>query len=117
MEKILTELRRQSFLDDSSFAHFWTENRQSFSPRSRAFLRLELRRKGIDHQLISEAIEDVDDEENAYRAAHKKVKRPLNSNYQEYRRAVGGFLRRRGFSYDVCQRVLTRIWLEELETP
>jgi regulatory protein len=113
IDQVLAELRRQGFLDDSSFARFWTENRESFSPRSRSLLRMELRRKGVPSQTISEVIQDLDDDENAYRAARKKVWRPLTTDYQVFRRSMGGFLRRRGFSYEVCQRVLNRVWHEE----
>ncbi len=113
IDQVLAELRRQGFLDDSSFARFWTENRESFSPRSRSLLRMELQRKGVPSQTISEVIQDLDDEENAYRAARKKVRKPLKTDYLVFRRSVGGFLRRRGFSYEVCQRVLNRIWQEQ----
>jgi regulatory protein len=113
IDQVLAELRRQGFLDDSSFARFWTENRESFSPRSRSLLRMELRRKGVPSQTISEVIQDLDDDDNAYRAARKKVRRPLTTDYQVFRRSMGGFLRRRGFSYEVCQRVLNRVWHEE----
>ena len=113
IDRVLAELRRQGFLDDSLFACYWTENRRSFSPRSRSLLRLELHRKGVDTQLISEAVQDLDDEENAYKAARKRIRKPLQMDYWQYRHSVGGFLRRRGFSYEVCQTVLNRIWRED----
>jgi regulatory protein len=114
INRTLAELRRQGYLDDASFARFWTENRESFSPRGRSLLRLELHQKGVEPEVIRQATQDLDDEENAYKAAQKKLKKPVNSDYDTFRRSVGGFLRRRGFSYGVCQRALSRIWREEI---
>lgn len=115
VDRTLTELRSKGFLDDSSFARFWAENRQSFSPRGRALLRVELRQKGVAPEVIREAIEHLNDDENAYRAARKKLRNGVNTDYLTFRRSLGGFLRRRGFSYDVCQRVLDRLWHDQTE--
>lgn len=113
VDEVLAELRRQGVLDDSSFARFWTENRESFSPRSRSLLSLELRRKGIDPEIVSEIVRGLDDEESAYRAARKRAKRSVQLDYEDFRRVMGNFLRRRGFGYEVSQRVLRRLWDED----
>ena len=51
-EKVLTQLKEQGLVDDTAFAHFWKENRESFSPRSQWLTRLELQRKGLDSSII-----------------------------------------------------------------
>lgn len=113
--RAIAELKRQGVLDDSSFARFWTENRESFSPRGRALLTMELRSKGIDPGIVTEVLQDLNEEESAYRAACKRAKRSLQLEYEDFRNLMASFLRRRGFGYEVSQRVLNRLWNEEKE--
>ncbi|HEY8745262.1 MAG TPA: RecX family transcriptional regulator, partial [Chloroflexota bacterium] len=46
MATVIEELRRQKLVDDGSFAQFWRESRDRFSPRGEGMLRAELRAKG-----------------------------------------------------------------------
>ncbi len=112
IEKVVTDLKEQGLIDDTSFARFWKENRQDFSPRSRWLTGVELRRKGIDPELIDRTVSEVDDNDAAYRAAlHKSRHLPL-SDYQLFRRRLGEHLKRRGFSYEVITKTIDRVWQE-----
>ncbi|MGB2854192.1 MAG: RecX family transcriptional regulator, partial [Dehalococcoidia bacterium] len=53
----------------------------------------------------------VDDEESAYRAARRKGHN-LGKDYETFRQKLGAFLGRRGFSYDVINRTIERLWQE-----
>ena len=112
IEAVVTKLKRDGTVDDVAFAEFWKDNRESFSPRSQRLTRLELRRKGVDNEVISQVIDSVDDSDSAYRAAQRKI-RHLPSDYQSFRRRLGGYLRRRGFDYGVINHTLERIWQEQ----
>ncbi|MEE9400025.1 MAG: RecX family transcriptional regulator [Dehalococcoidales bacterium] len=113
IEAVVAKLMEQGLVDDFAFAQFWKDNRESFSPRSQRLTKLELRRKGINGDIIEQVIEEVDDVDSAYRAALKKVRlRPL-VDYQSFRRWLGEYLRRRGFSYDVINSTVERIWQEQ----
>ena len=65
----MAKLEGQGLLDDSAFARLWTDNRESFSPRSRLLDPIELQKKGVAGDVIEAAVSDIDDEANAYRAA------------------------------------------------
>jgi len=112
IEGVLLKLKEQRLIDDASFAQFWKENRESFSPRSRLLLRLELKEKGVDPETAEAVTQGVDEEEGAYQAARKKASSLKEGDYQAFRRKLGAFLRRRGFSYEVINRTLERVWRE-----
>jgi regulatory protein len=109
----LAGLTSQGLLDDGEFARYWKGNRNDFRPRSRALIAVELRRKGVGADIISGALDDVDDGENAYRAAGEKARRSTYKDYNEFRRRLTGYLRRRGFNYEVISRTLERVWQEK----
>ena len=111
-EKVLAQLKEQGLVDDTAFALFWKENRESFSPRSRRLTRLELQRKGLDGGVIDQVVGEVDDSDSAYRAALGKARRLLPSDYQGFRRRLGEYLRRRGFNYEVINDTVERVWKE-----
>lgn len=111
IERVLLQLKARQMVDDAAFAQFWRENRESFSPRSKRLLKLELRQKGIDPELVDEVVAGIDDEESAYRAAQRRG-RTLDRDYETFRRKLGAFLGRRGFSYGVINRTIERLWQE-----
>lgn len=108
----IEKLKQQGFVNDTEFAQFWKENRESFSPRSRQLTRLELKRKGISEDIINGVVESIDDDESAYRAGLKKARSLTGADYESFRRRLGDHLRRRGFGYGVITRAVSRIWQE-----
>ena len=112
IQTVLLKLKEQGLLDDFAFAQFWKENRESFSPRSRMMLQRELRQKGVAPYIIAEVAEGMDEEASAYRAAQRKLKRLASADYDNFRRKLGDFLKRRGFSYEVTRHTVNRLWQE-----
>lgn len=110
IDRVILQLKARQMIDDVAFARFWRENRESFSPRSERMLKLELRRKGIAAEVIDEVLEGIDEDEDAYRAAQKKARSLSQEDYDTFRRKLGAFLRRRGFSYEVANHALERLW-------
>ncbi|MFC2063298.1 regulatory protein RecX [Chloroflexota bacterium] len=108
----VARLKGRGLVDDLGFARFWKENRDSFSPRSQWLTRVELRRKGVADDIIDQ-IAAVDDDDSAYRAAQSRARRLPRSDYQNFRRRLGGYLKRRGFGYGVINNTIERLWREE----
>ena len=115
-EKTIAELKQRKLIDDVVFARFWTENRLSFRPKSREMLKLELRQKGVAVQAAEEATEGLDDEASAYEAAAKRALKMSSLDNEEFYRRLSGYLRRRGFSYEVVGTVVKRLWQEHHST-
>ena len=112
VEKVVADLKEQGLIDDTSFARFWKENREDFSPRSRWLTGVELQRKGIDRETIEQVVNEVDDNTSAYRAALSKARHLSSSDYQIFRRRLGEHLKRRGFTYEVINNVIDKVWQE-----
>jgi regulatory protein len=112
IEAVLSKLKEQGLVDDSAFAKFWKENRQSFSPRSQWLTRLELKQKGVPDDVIDQVVNTIDDDDNAYRAATSRVRSLKMSDYHSFRHRLGEYLRRRGFDYGVINRTIERLWQE-----
>jgi regulatory protein len=111
-EKALARLKEQGLVDDIAFARFWKENRETFSPRSRRMTKWELRRKGLNSDIIEQVISEVDDKDSAYRAALSRAHRLATSDYQTFRQRLGEYLGRRGFSYSVIHETTEKVWQE-----
>jgi len=109
---VIAKLREQGLVNDIAFAQFWKDNRESFSPRSQWLTKLELRRKGVATDIIDQVVGEVDDANNAYRAALSKARSLPLSDYQGFRRRLGDYLKRRGFGYGVINHTVERIWQE-----
>jgi regulatory protein len=112
IEETLDRLRRDGFANDNQFAHAWVENRNTFRPRGRRLLALELRQKGLAEDAIQTALEGVDDEALAYEAASKTARRLRVQERSEFRRKMSEFLARRGFPYSVIAPTVARLWQE-----
>jgi regulatory protein len=115
IDKAIARLKEQGLVDDTAFARFWKDNRESFSPRSRRLTRLELQRKGLDIEVIDQVVSEVDDSDSAYRAALSKARRLSPADYQTFRRRLGQYLGRRGFNYEVIKETVERVWKEQTQ--
>jgi len=118
IEIVLERLQRLDYLNYRSFASFWVESRERFNPRGAQGLRNELREKGVEREIVEEMVDNEHDEELALRAASKKAALLLQAptmDYMTFRNRLGGYLQRRGFSYEIVARVVRSLWQEYKE--
>lgn len=118
-ERVLNRMEQVGLIDDESFAGDWVASRQQRRHLSRRGLRAELTRKGIDTEIISEAVAEVDDD--AEHAAALALVERKKASYARLdsavrQRRIMGLLARRGFSGAVAARVLADINFEESES-
>ena len=115
IEAALARLDRLDLINDHSFASFWVESREQFSPRGARALKNELRMKGVEREVVEEMIDDEKDEERALRAGRKKalpLVRIPGMDFATFRSRLGSFLQRRGFGYEVSTRTIRALWKE-----
>ena len=112
IEETLERLRENGFANDNQFANAWVENRNTFRPRGRRALTLELRQKGIADSTIESALENLDEETLAYEAGLKKARKLKVQEWSDFRKKTSDFLARRGFSYSVIAPIVSRLWNE-----
>ena len=113
VDEVIAHLKQQLLTDDLAFAQYWKENRLSFRPQSKKLIKRELLQKGISPEIAGDVVGDVNDEESAYKVAQKKAGALTTLDYDEFRNRLGGFLRWKGYSYDVIVGVTSRLWQEK----
>lgn len=112
VDTVIEHLRGKHMIDDAAFAQYWRERRETLNPRSRRLVVIELRKKGVDKEVINRALDGYNDKETAYRAAKKRAKLWSGYSYDEFVRKMGAFLLRRGFNYEVAKQTVDRLWKE-----
>lgn len=110
VEKVIEQLTAVGLLNDAEFARLWVENRETFRPRSRRMLRYELRQKGLDEEVIAQALEQVDEEESAHRLALQRGRRLSRLNWLAFRQKLTGYLARRGYPYEITHCAIRKAW-------
>jgi regulatory protein len=110
VEHTLNHLTARGLLNDAEFARLWCENREAFRPRSRAFIGLELRGKGLTAEDIKAATADLDDEASALQAGEKRARILRQADHETFCRRLGDYLRRRGYNYEVIQKTINQLW-------
>lgn len=112
IEAVTERLTGQGYLDDGEFARFWVQNREQFRPKGAHALRAEMRQKGLDPDVIEQAIADLDEAGDAYRAAQARARRLATlaqSDPMAFRRKLRDFLLRRGFDGRTVSEVVARL--------
>jgi regulatory protein len=112
IEDTLERLRKAGLANDNEFARAWVENRNTFRPRSKKALAIELRQKGLDDEAIQASLSAVDEDALAYETGLKRAARLKGLERSEFRKKLSEFLLRRGFSYSVAASIVSRIWSE-----
>ena len=105
MAKRYTEL---GLIDDAHFADALVQTRLAGAGTSRRVIAEELRRKGIDADIVEAAVGVIDDAEElgtATRLALKRLERGSGDRASLQQRVYAA-LTRRGFSHDVCSTAL-----------
>ncbi|MFN8504097.1 regulatory protein RecX [Kouleothrix sp.] len=117
IDSALDRLAQLGLVDDAAFARFWVENRLACRPRGANALRDELRRKGIDSETAGAVLTDQalagDEAERALVVARGALRKYADSaDRQAFTRRMGGYLQRRGFTFDVIRPIIDQLWAE-----
>lgn len=113
-QTVIDRLKDEHLLSDTRFAEDWIENRVSFRPRSQTQLRFELRQKGLQEDIIENALQDanLDDIKLAKAAGTKLARRYTGLSWLDFRQKLSAALARRGFSYETASTVTKQLWDE-----
>jgi len=105
-DKILEYLSENNFINDKRYAKNLIENYLSVRSYGRNRIRLELMKKKIPQEIISQELENVSGEEDGCREATENWLRKKNiSGEMEYaaKNKLLAYLIRRGFDYDTAK--------------
>lgn len=112
IEEVVEILRRLDYLNDRSFAEEWLKSRMDGRKMGRRGVAWELRRKGVQADIVEEVTSACDDETEratALEAARRRWPALAGDDPRAARRRLAGFLQRRGFSWDTIHGVLEDI--------
>jgi regulatory protein len=112
IEEAVARLARAGLLDDAEFARYWVDNRMQFKPRGARALRHELRQRGVSPEIISQAVEGLDEDAAARQVARAGMYRYRDLPARDFQRKMGAYLARRGFSYGVSRPVIEQLLKE-----
>lgn len=110
---VVGTLEGYGFIDDGAFALTYSKYLLEKKGLSRYALKIELKRKGVSEAHISSAIVSIPDEEDeesiARRLADRKLASMKGLDREKARRRLVDFLRRRGYSFEIINKVTRRI--------
>ena len=110
VEAVVSDLVRLGYVDDRQFAEQWASSRVRLRAFGRRRIELELRNRGVDREIIEEALAAVFGAEpelgTAMSAAEKKLNTMRSTDRETRRRRLAGFLERKGYSFEIIRRVV-----------
>jgi len=99
---VLDRLADVGLIDDADFAEQWVRSRRVNAGKGKRALAAELRTKGVDNEVITAALSDIDagaERERAEQLVNDKLRRERNTEDEaKLTRRLVGMLARRGYS-------------------
>ncbi len=113
IDEVVSVLKKKELLDDERFARDWAASRRSSKKKGKIAIKAELFQKGIDRDVIEEAVNSqssgMSEEKVATEALQKKIKVWQHLPYLEKKQKALEFLVRRGFEYSVARDVVEKM--------
>ncbi|HYM65172.1 MAG TPA: RecX family transcriptional regulator [Candidatus Sulfotelmatobacter sp.] len=110
-QKIIEKLKEHNFLNDEEFVKWWIEQRTLFRPRAERVIKMELKQKGINKDLIDKFFEKSvnQDKDLALKLAQKRMLRYKNEDPKKKWEKMVRYLSSKGFIYDDIKEVIDQI--------
>lgn len=114
---VVAECEAAGWVDDEKFAKDWIDDRADRKKYGKTRLKMELQRKGIDKDTLTEALDAVGEEDELARcraAAQTKWKPDVyalldRKEQQAEKQKITNFLMRRGFNWSTIKQVLAEL--------
>ena len=110
--RVLDRLAQVGLVDDADFAEQWVRSRRVNAGKGKRALAAELRTKGVDNDVITAALADIDagaERERAEQLVRDKLRRERLNDDDDAKvmRRLVGMLARRGYSQSMAFDVVT----------
>lgn len=108
VKKAMQHLEELDLIDDRKFVKWFVEQRMLLKPKGRYVLTQELRKHGIEKELIEEYFSknEIDEEKFAEKVLSERWHRYKNLDKRKRFEKAAGFLLRRGFSFDIASGII-----------
>lgn len=108
INKAIEYCKENKYLDDRAFAEAFVNDKINLSKLGVERIRHELNLKGISREIIDRVL--IVDKDEQFQLAkdlgEKRIKSYKNDSKNVVYRKLGGYLQRRGYSYDIISKVL-----------
>ena len=116
-EMVLEKLKNLNLIDDEAFARQWIEFRTHGRPEGKTLIKMELRRKGVDKEIIDKLLSEergsASEKILAEKYGRAKLKRFKNLPALEAKRKLYSALMMRGFSGETVREVIDKLLKKE----
>lgn len=117
---VLARLAAVGLVDDAEFAEQWVRSRRERAGKGKRALAAELRTRGLDDEVIAEALDGIDagaERERAERLVEQKLRRETLAEGDDGKvmRRLVGMLARRGYSQSIAVAVVSEALAAERE--
>ena len=112
IEEIMTFLYHHKFIDDTRFSKIYTEDKFRFNHWGKQKIMMMLRNKGIDYDIISEALGTLDKSayrENCMEILQHKTTTITEEDPYKLKAKLTRFALGRGFDYDTINYCLDKL--------
>lgn len=101
----------KNYINDKDFAEAFIRDKININKLGSQRIKYELISKGVSSNIIDEVLEPNHEEElnMAMELALKKIHSYRNDDYNAIYRKLGGYLQRRGYSFDIIRKVLNNV--------
>ena len=108
-DQVVARLKELNYLNDKDFSSAWVNYRSLSSPRGKYALRQELKRKGIQEEDMSQALEDYSEHEAIAGLAAKKWPVLKDASIWKRKEKLQRFLLSRGFTISEVIEVVNSV--------
>lgn len=109
-KKVIARLKELKYINDKEFAKDYIQTRLLINPKGPNLLKLELKFKGIDKQIVDNAIEeaDIDEMKVALDVLERKKKSISRVEGQKKKEKIMSTLSSRGFNLGTIYKILEK---------
>lgn len=110
--EVLARLKELKYLDDEQYLKDYVSERVKFKPRGVYLIKNELKKKGIDKDLINQVMEQspINEIEMAVALLEKKGKNWSKFDRQKIKQKASFFLASKGFKADTVYKAITKCY-------
>lgn len=114
IDKVLQDLIENKLIDDREFVRWWMTQRDTFRPKGKRLIKIELRNKGVEKEIIDEIVVQKENSrshefEMAFSVAQKKLKLYQHLPLLKLKEKLSSHLARRGFDWDTIYAVIDTV--------
>lgn len=116
-DKIIESLREKQLIDDEKFIDWFVRQRTALKPKSRRLLSLELKKKGVEDELVDKYFtgNSLDEESLALKILEKRWPRFKSLTSQKRFEKSARFLMSRGFNYEIIKRTIGKLQNDRID--